>query len=65
VFLNLCIIGHIFGLPFFEKTGETLFTTKCDEIKTQSESYTLNKEELINDIKSMIEKDKTTKPESL
>ena len=47
------------------KAGETLFTTKCDEIKTQSESYTLNKEELINDIKSMIEKDKTTMLESL
>ena len=48
-----------------EKTGETLFTTKCDEIKTQSESYTLNKEELINDIKNMIEEDKTTMLESL
>jgi hypothetical protein len=43
-----------------EKAGETLFTSKCDEINTQSESYTLDKEELINDIISMIEKDKTT-----
>jgi hypothetical protein len=48
-----------------EKAGETLFTTKCDEINTQSESYTLDKEELINGIKSMIEKDKPTMLESL
>jgi hypothetical protein len=33
-----------------EKTGETLFPTKCDEIKAQSESYTLNKEEIIGHI---------------